>query len=48
MTLRSAGKFFVIVAVRAVIPEETSPVQLRLTDGGVQLALALTWLWHCP
>ena len=23
-------------------------MQLKLTEGGVHVALALTWLWHCP
>lgn len=44
--LSSAGKFFVTVAWSAVICDVAVPVHERATLGGVQVALAFTWLWH--
>ena len=40
------GKFLLTVLTRAVTCAVAVPTHERLTVGGVQLALALTWLWQ--
>jgi hypothetical protein len=47
IALMSAGKFFVIVFCSAVKDDPALAPQSRVTLGGVHLALAFTWLWHC-
>jgi hypothetical protein len=46
--LRRAGKFFAMVAWSVVSCAEAAPLQSKLTVGGVHVADAFTWLWHCP